>query len=476
MPNSRNKTIIEYIPIFLDYCRKEKKFSPISVIDYERSLKVFILFLNRTNNKRLFPHQLDKKIIKDFKFFISNTYNKNGSLKDSTKNYYLITLRSLVLFFIKKNIKSLAPDRIQLIKISNSYKKSVILSLREMKILRSAPDISKISGLRDRAIIELILSSGLKVSQVTKLNRNQFKKNDNFLKIQDQIKDKFRRYFLSDQVISWLKKYLETRKDNDKSLFINYLSRDNFPKRLTARSIQKTIKRYVIENNLPLITPETMRNMTILNLYNENYTINSVHGHSIKKVNLYKYSYNEKKYRQSSKGPVLKSFLPSWHIIEESINKEYSWLKEKIDIMPPKYKSERNLGFCDDCLFRKIAILIVSGRIKATEYKPRHNLKSPWNSGNKSFKSIRVNRHGKEWHKKTIRKVANYFKSQKFKVILEPNLNYGRADLGIITPFGLIVSEIGTISLLKLWYNLSVSRGVIYLVIPCKNYMIEFKT
>ncbi len=138
--------------------------------------------------------------------------------------------------------------------------------------------------------------------------------------------------------------------------------------------------------------------------------------------------------------------------------------------MPFKYRNDRLLSFCDECLFRKIAILIISGKVKATEYKNKKNL---WNI---KTNLLQVNEHGKEWHQKMMKKVANYFKKQNNKVILEPVLSYGRADLGVYTKSkNLIIIEIGTVSLLKLWYNLSTTKDVTYLIIPYENYIIEFR-
>lgn len=467
----QSKSIIDYIPIFLKYCKNEKHFSPNSTINYYRFLKVFVDFLKTSNNETILPYQLDTKVIQNYKSFISTRINLSTKkpLKKSTLNYYLIALRSLLKFLNKNNINTLKSDEIRLIKEKKSILLRIILSQKQIKILKAASDTTKLNGLRNRAIIELLLSTGLKVSQITNLNRNQivFSSNSKYLKV--QLDNKLSTIFLSDnETIYWLKEYLKNRNDDEKALFINYQSRKNASRRLTNRSIEKIINKYASDNNLPSITPETLRNTSILSVYDKKIRIHLsfLYSHKYSFITSYKYVPNTFFFKQQSD----KKSIKSWNTIEKRINKELLWLKKKIDVMPFKYRNDRLLSFCDECLFRKIAILIISGKVKATEYKNKKNL---WNI---KTNLLQVNEHGKEWHQKMMKKVANYFKKQNNKVILEPVLSYGRADLGVYTKSkNLIIIEIGTVSLLKLWYNLSTTKDVTYLIIPYENYIIEFK-
>lgn len=466
MPNLNNKTIIEYIPIFLRYCKKEKHFSSISVVNYQRFLKVFIEFLEGINKENLLPRQLDKKIIQDYKLFIINRLNPNTnkSIKKSTQNYYLISLRSLVSFLDKNGINtSIKSNEINLVKQKNVNLIKEIPNLRQLEILKSAPNINKINGLRDRAIIELLLSTGLKISQITKLDKDQIG-----YSLELRSYNKFESIFLHQETLYRLKEYLEERNDRHKALFINYQGRKNASRRLTDRSIERSIKKYAADNNLPNITPEILRNANILNLFNKSIKIDSPFNHKLKKINFYKHrsfiSKTSKKYNNKLE--------KSWDEIEKMVKKEFIWLKEKIDVMPKKYRHERLLDFCDDCLFRKIAILIVSGKIKAIEYKT-NSKKGLWHN---KENLVQINRHGEKWHREMMGKVASNFKKQNYEIILEPTLNYGRADLGVCSPTKeLVIIEIGTVSLLKLWYNLSVTKNLTYLIIPYNNYVIEFK-
>jgi hypothetical protein len=175
-----------------------------------------------------------------------------------------------------------------------------------------------------------------------------------------------------------------------------------------------------------------------------------------------------------SKKGAKNQLSPTWHIIENFINKETIWLKDNIQVLPEKYKHNPSLLSCDDCILRKIATLVVSGKIKACEIQARN--KDLWNNLTLEFGLKKVSRHGKEWHRKMMDVIYEYFRTQNHQVIIEPVLNYGRADLGIrLKSQGLIYVEVGTISLYKLWYNLSSMRNVTFLIIPSERKVIELR-
>ncbi len=89
----------------------------------------------------------------------------------------------------------------------------------------------------------------------------------------------------------------------------------------------------------------------------------------------------------------------------------------------------------------------------------------------------KISRHGEEWHKKMMDVISSYFRTSDYEVNSEPILHYGRADLGIfMKPPKNIYIEIDTVSLFKLWYNLSVMKNVTFLIIPSENKVIEFNT
>jgi integrase/recombinase XerD len=160
---SKNKTIIEYIPIFLEYCKKEKHFLPKSIENYYRFLKRFITYLRNSHKKQLLPHQLSAEHIQSYKLYLSKTIHPvtKKPISKVTQNFYLIAVRALLFYFLEKDIRSLLPDKIKLLKQDDYKIKNILLTLKQLKKLLSAPNTSKINGLRDRVILEILLSTGL---------------------------------------------------------------------------------------------------------------------------------------------------------------------------------------------------------------------------------------------------------------------------------------------------------------------------
>jgi len=153
-----------------------------------------------------------------------------------------------------------------------------------------------------------------------------------------------------------------------------------------------------------------------------------------------------------------------WDVIERAINKEIKWLKKTIIETPYKDKN-----ICKDCLYRRLAILILSGNIKAKDIKSTVCL---WGEEKPLSHS---KPHGKEWHSKMMELINGYFKSLGYDVIAEPNLNMGRADLGIYKQGERdLFIEVGTISLAKLAFNLESMEGSDFLLVIDSNHAVEF--
>ena len=140
-----------------------------------------------------------------------------------------------------------------------------------------------------------------------------------------------------------------------------------------------------------------------------------------------------------------------WHIVEEAINREVEWLWSVIH-----QNVSQKIPGCDDCpyTFRKVALLIITGKIEAREFIARegHDL---WDDLTKKHVVKKPARHGGEWHRKMMSILTEYFEDQGFEVIPEPFLSKGRADLGVYkTGHRDLFIEIGTVSVYKLWLNL----------------------
>ena len=289
---------------------------------------------------------------------------------------------------------------------------------------------------------------------MAKLNRNQLKD-------------------IPGEILPLIREYLKTRKDKNNALFINYQARKgSIGKRLTNRSIERIVNYYGRKINLPFfITPEILRWARAHVLLNEEIKVYNPQNHKVFVIK----SYN----KESIKTPSLnqedkKELLPLWHIVENIINKEISWLKNAIPTMPENYKANPPFLKHDDSILRKIAIFIVGGKIKAAELNNEEKNKDLWDNLTEKEGINKINRHGQEWHKKMMDVIYEYFKLRRCNIILEPVLNYGRADLGIyLNQNNPLYVEISTVSLFKLWYNLSTMKNATFLIIPSENKVIE---
>ncbi len=259
-----NQPIPSYLNDFLDWLEIQKGLSSKTQENYARFLKKFLDWLKENKMEELKPHELSSDHIWDYRVFLSRqSVNHLGRpLKKSTQNYYLIALRSLLNFFADKDILSLPAEKIELAR-DKGDKQIRFLDLEQSEKLFSAPDISKIQGLRDRAILETLFSTGMRISELTALNREQIKIKPNIFDLELSIIGKggrMRTVYISERALSWLKKYLDLREDKEKALFVNHQSKKDAPGRLTNRSIEKSMKKYVIMAGLPLnTTPHVLR-------------------------------------------------------------------------------------------------------------------------------------------------------------------------------------------------------------------------
>ena len=282
-----NKPIIKHIPDFLEYLEVERGAASKTQENYSRYLNKFIKWLKITNNEGLRPNQLTADHIWKYRVFLSKfpiSEKNNKPLKKKTQNYYLIALRNLLTYFTDRNIQCLPADKIKLAK-DKTGQSVKFLPLDQVEKLLLAPDTSHNIGLRDRAILETLFSTGLRVAELVALNRDQIKIKPNTKDLELGITGKggrTRTIYFSERTVKWLREYLKNRVDDDRALFINYKPGKNNQdsptlRRLTSRSVERILEKYSKIAGLPIMaTPHTMRHSYATDLLNQGVDIRTV--------------------------------------------------------------------------------------------------------------------------------------------------------------------------------------------------------
>lgn len=212
--------------------------------------------------------------------------NTSDELNKNTLNYHLIALRSFLKFCAKRDITSMSPEKVELARVAR--KQVTFLEVEELNTLFDQPDTSTEQGSRDRAILELLFSSGLRVSELVGLNREHInlKRREFMVRGKGQ---KDRPVFISDEAATRVEQYLEKRQDNLKPLFLRYSGRKQVDltgnyRRLTARSVQRLVSRYALLAGITKqVSPHTLRHSFATDLLVNGADLRSVQamlGHS----------------------------------------------------------------------------------------------------------------------------------------------------------------------------------------------------
>jgi site-specific recombinase XerD len=261
MSNSSKITPInKYKREFLEYLEIERGRSLNTVKNYDRYLSRFI-----EQAKINSPSDITADGIREFRLWLNRQPgDKNsGTMKKRTQNYYLISLRSFLKYLVKREVDVLPPEQIELAKVPQ--RELDLISADELVRLLEAPDTSTIKGLRDKAILELFFSTGLRVSELCSLDRDLDFDRDEF-SIRGK-GEKVRIVFISDEARKAVKEYLDKRDDMDEALFVQVPGKGgkkNLDKqdsiRLTPRTIERGVKQYATKAGISKkVTPHVIR-------------------------------------------------------------------------------------------------------------------------------------------------------------------------------------------------------------------------
>lgn len=296
-----NMDLTEYKQQFLEYIEIEKGRSLLTVRNYNHYLNRFINFLKEKDfeTKNLSKSPEGDRIMREYRLYLNRlpkiAYGNKGnrlrtdnveSLDKKTQNYHLIALRAFFKFLRKRNIFLFDPEKIELAK--TNQRELDLITDKELYKLLASPNVEDIQGIRDRAILEILFSTGLRVSELVSLDRDIDLSN-----IELSIRGKggkIRVVFISEEAKYWIQKYIKERIDIDEALFIDHSLRSfarmqkGLSLRLTTRSIERIIEKHAINVGISKkCTPHVLRHSFATNLLYNGADLRSVQmmlGHS----------------------------------------------------------------------------------------------------------------------------------------------------------------------------------------------------
>lgn len=273
---------------FLEHLEIEKGRSLKTVANYDHYLSRFFEFAQISD-----PGGITDELVRKYRIWLNRQLSGktrrgmdeglSATLKKKTQNYYLIALRAFLKYLVRREIRSLQPDRIDLAKTSE--RSLDLISGEELARLLAAPTGDGLQQRRDKAILELLFSTGLRVSELCSLSRYIDLKKDE-LSVRGK-GEKIRVVFLSQEAKDAIKKYLDKRGDIDEALFIKHTNGGAVKTkslRLTPRSVERLAAHYAVKAGISKkVTPHVIRHSFATDLLENGADLRSVQvmlGHS----------------------------------------------------------------------------------------------------------------------------------------------------------------------------------------------------
>lgn len=267
---------------FLEYMEIEKNRSQKTIANYDHYLTRLSDFAGDIK-----VSDIDQELVRKWRLWLNRLgTNTSDELQKITQNYHLIALRSFLKYCAKRDIPAMAADKVELARTPR--KEIAFLTPEEFDLMLGKVPLNHSYGLRDRAILELLFSSGLRVSELVGLNRDHINlKRKEFMVRGKGQKD--RPIFISDEAARWIQNYLDKRSDNASPLFIRYSGKKIIDQsgdhlRLTVRSVQRLVQRYALLAGITKrVSPHSLRHLFATDLLMNGADIRSVQallGHS----------------------------------------------------------------------------------------------------------------------------------------------------------------------------------------------------
>ena len=266
---------------FLEYLEIEKNRSRKTVENYDHYLKRFFDYAKIKE-----PEEITQEVVRTYRLYLNRFESSSGaSLKKQTQMFHLIALRNFLKYLARRDIETLAPEKIELGKMPS--REIEFMEEEELKRLIDSPKGNDLRALRDRAMLETLFSTGLRVSELTRLNRDSINLKSGEFGVKGK-GGKIRIVFLSDDAKEKISRYLEKREDTDNALFIQIPKNKKFNKisdlRLTPRSVERLVKKYAVSAGISKkVTPHSLRHSFATDLLRAGADLRSVQallGHS----------------------------------------------------------------------------------------------------------------------------------------------------------------------------------------------------
>ena len=268
--------LVELKRQFLEYLEIERGRSVKTVENYDRYLDRFFEFAKVKK-----PANLTEEQVREFRLYLNRqpgtkTGGRIEPMKRRTQNYYLIALRAFLKYLRKRGIESLSPERIELAKVPE--RSLDLISAAELKRLMNAPDTKTVEGKRDHAILQLLFSTGLRISELCSLSIDDVDMSRDEFSVRGK-GDKVRVVFLSEAARKSLQEYLKNVKDMDDAMFVRYgrKANDGGDLRLSPRAVQRLLKKYAAMAGITRkVTPHVIRHSFATDLLQNGADLRSV--------------------------------------------------------------------------------------------------------------------------------------------------------------------------------------------------------
>ena len=260
---------------YLEHLEIEKNRSPKTLDNYGRYLERFLQFAKVSS-----PSDLDEERIRQYRLYLNRLTDHSGQpLKRVTQNYHIIALRNFLKYMAKRSVKTVSAEKIELGKQED--RQVTFLEHGELDRLLEAPQGGGLDALRDRAMLHMLFSTGLRVSELCSLDRDKIDVKRGELSVMGKGR-KIRLVFLSEEAKDHIGRYLDKRTDVDEALFIRIPKNGKFNKdanlRLTPRSVQRIVHKHAVGAGIigKKVSPHTLRHSYATDLLRNGADIRSV--------------------------------------------------------------------------------------------------------------------------------------------------------------------------------------------------------